>query len=77
LHGDGLNCKKQQAKLNAWRRDHRFSPNQLRHNAATAIRKQFGIEAARTVLGHGSAAVTEIYAAMDLARASEVMARIG
>jgi integrase len=76
LLGDNLTVK-QQAKLNAWRKDHRFSPNQLRHNAATEIRKQFGIEAARTVLGHGSAAVTEIYAAMDLARASEVMARIG
>jgi integrase len=76
LQGDNL-TKQQLVKLKAWRNKHRFSPNQLRHNAATAIRNQFGIEAARTVLGHGSAAVTEIYAAMDLARAAEVMARIG
>ena len=76
LQGKDL-TKKQKAKLHAWRKAHRFSPNQLRHNAATDIRKEFGIEAARTVLGHSSAVVTEIYAAMDLNRAAEVMARIG
>jgi len=76
LQADEL-TPKQRAALRAWRKAHRFSTNQLRHNAATQIRKEFGIEAARTVLGHTSSAVTEIYAAMDLARASEVMLRIG
>jgi len=61
----------------AWRREHRWSPNQLRHNAATYLRKQFGIEAARVVLGHSSADVTEIYAELDLAKAAEIMSRVG
>ncbi len=61
----------------AWRRDHRWSPNQLRHNAATDLRRQFGIEAARVVLGHSSADVTEIYAEMDLARAASIMEQVG
>ncbi len=61
----------------AWRREHRWSPNQLRHNAATELRKQFGIEAARVVLGHTSADVTEIYAELDLAKAAEIMSRVG
>ncbi|MBK8269384.1 MAG: site-specific integrase [Planctomycetes bacterium] len=61
----------------AWCREHRWSPNQLRHNAATELRKQFGIEAARVVLGHSSADVTEIYAELDLAKAAEIMSRVG
>lgn len=67
----------QAAELRAWRKAHRWSPNQLRHTAATQLRKQFGIEAARVVLGHSSADVTEIYAEQDLARAAEIMARVG
>ena len=43
-----------------WMQEHRWSPNRLRHNAATSLRKQFGIEAARVVLGHTSPATTEI-----------------
>lgn len=61
----------------AWRREHRWSPNQLRHNAATSLRKEFGIAAARVVLGHSSADVTEIYAELDLAKAAEIMSRVG
>ena len=55
----------------------RWHPHQLRHNAATALREQFGIEAARVILGHRSAAVTEIYAEVNRARAIEVMASFG
>ena len=54
-----------------------WHPHQLRHNAATRLRREFGIEAARVVLGHTSAAVTEIYAEVDHAKAREVMARVG
>ena len=32
------------AGLEAWRASHRWHPHQLRHNAATFIRKEFGIE---------------------------------
>lgn len=55
----------------------RWHPHQLRHNAATALREQFGIEAARVVLGHRSAAVTEIYAELDRETAARIMAQVG
>lgn len=61
----------------SWIRQHHWSPNQLRHNAATFLRKQFGIEAARVVLGHTSAATTEIYAELDSRKAAEVMEQVG
>lgn len=54
-----------------------WHPHQLRHNAATFIRKEYGIEAARVVLGHRSPAVTELYAEIDQAKAAEIMLRVG
>lgn len=69
--------KQQLAALRKWQKDHRWHPHQLRHNAATYLRKQFGVEAARVVLGHRSAAVTEIYAEMDQTKAAEIMGRVG
>ena len=44
-----------------WRMKHRWFPHQLRHNAGTNLRKQFGIEISRIILGHRSVAVNEIY----------------
>jgi len=55
----------------------RWHPNQLRHAAATRIRRAFSLEAAQVVLGHARADVTQVYAERDLARATEVMAEIG
>lgn len=54
-----------------------WHPHQLRHNAATALRREFGIDVARTVLGHSSVDVTEIYAEADLDKAREAMGRVG
>jgi integrase len=54
-----------------------WSPNQLRHNAATWLRKKHGIELARIVLGHATAFTTEIYAEADRAQAMEVIAKVG
>lgn len=54
-----------------------WHPHQLRHNAATNLRREHGIEVARIILGHRSAAITEVYAEVDHARAIEVMSRIG
>ena len=65
------------AELQRWRRDHQWSPNQLRHNAATYLRKQYGIEAARVILGHSSPAVTEVYAELDHAKAAQIMGEVG
>jgi len=60
-----------------WRKDHCWHPHQLRHNAGTELRRHFGIEAARVVLGHASAVTTEIYAERDESRAREIMSKIG
>jgi integrase len=65
------------AELKAWRKARRWSPLQLRHAAATAIRSQFGLESAQVVLGHAKANTTEIYAERDLAKARQVMREIG
>ncbi len=54
-----------------------WSPHRLRHTSATRIRQQFGIEAARVILGHRSAAVTEIYAEIDKEKALQVMQSVG
>jgi integrase len=54
-----------------------WHPHQLRHNAATRLRREFGIEAARVVLGHRSAAVTEVYAEIDRMKAADIMLRVG
>jgi integrase len=54
-----------------------WSPNQLRHAAATEIRRRFGLEAAQVVLGHATANVTEIYAERNQKLAAEVIKQIG
>ena len=63
--------------LKAWRKEHRFHPHQLRHNAATYLAREFGIEAAQTVLGHASLEITQVYAERDYAKAAEIMGRVG
>jgi integrase len=55
-----------------------WHPHQLRHAAATAIRRDFGLEAAQLALGHSSSLVTDaVYAERDLDRMVEVMKAIG
>jgi integrase len=54
-----------------------WAPNQLRHTKATEIRKKFGIDAARVVLGHRSPAITETYAELDTSKAQEIMSKLG
>jgi integrase len=60
-----------------WRYEHCWSPNQLRHSAATELRRRFGLEAAQVVLGHSSADVTQIYAERDMAKAAAVIREVG
>ena len=54
-----------------------WHPHQVRHTFATAIRRQYGLEAARVLLGHHSVGVTEIYAERDLEVAARVAAEVG
>jgi len=69
--------EEEKAQLSAWRKAHRWHPHQLRHNAATELRKEFGIEAARIILGHRSAAITEVYAEKDEQQAIEAIMEVG
>ena len=67
----------QKAELRQWQKAHRWSPNRLRHTAATEVRREFGLEAAQVMLGHSQANVTQLYAERDLAKGFEVARRIG
>lgn len=54
-----------------------WTTNQLRHSRATEIRRLFSQDTARTVLGHASVEMTDVYAERDLNAAAEVMRKIG
>lgn len=54
-----------------------WSPNQLRHNYATAVKQRYGIEAVATLLGHARTDTSEIYAERDLGLAARIAAEIG
>lgn len=60
-----------------WNREHCWAPNQLRHSAGTAIRKEFGLEGSQVILGHSEITTTQIYAEADRARAIEIVGRVG
>jgi integrase len=66
----------QRSELQAWRKQHRWSPNQLRHNRATELRP-YGLDLTKTILGHSKVETSLIYAERDLAAAMELVARIG
>jgi len=54
-----------------------LNPHQLRHDAATMLQRELGMESARVVLGHHSPAVTEVYVERDSELAQRTMARFG
>jgi integrase len=55
----------------------RWSPNQLRHAAATAIRDQFSLDHAQASLGHSCASMTEHYAKVAGEKARAVASAVG
>ena len=54
-----------------------FHPHQLRHTAATRIRKELGLDAARAVLGHRNLKITDDYAELDEALAGKAAMKLG
>jgi integrase len=68
---NGLEAEVERLRVPHW------SPLQLRHTAATAIRARYGIEAAKVVLGHTKVETSQIYAERDLGKAQEIMREIG
>ena len=69
--------KRLQAEASAWRKEWSWHPHQLRHNAATELRREFGLEAAQVVLGHASANITQVYAERDSEKARLIMQQVG
>ncbi len=55
-----------------------WHPNQLRHLAATELRRKHGIDVAQTILGHRlGSSITEIYAEANTDKAKAVLRKIG
>jgi integrase len=54
-----------------------WHPNRLRHNAATRLRREHGVDMARIILGHSDLKTTEIYAEADREKAISIMGKIG
>jgi len=54
-----------------------WTANQIRHLAATEIRKEYGLEAAQIACGHKRASTTETYAEIDHGKGIEVARRFG
>ena len=61
----------------AWAGHAAVDAHRFRVTAATRIRKEFGLEAARVVLGHQLMNSTEIYAEVDRTKAADIMTEIG
>lgn len=55
----------------------RWHPHQLRHARGTEIRKLFGLEVSRVILGHEDVRAAQIYAEEDRSKGIEIMGRIG
>ena len=60
-----------------WKAPQHWHPNQLRHNAATFLRKEFGLEVASIILGHKKVDVTQVYAERDIEKAVSVIGKVG
>jgi integrase len=54
-----------------------WSPNRLRHNYATNVRRKYGLDGAQAGLGHASANISQVYAEVDHARVMEIAADLG
>ncbi len=60
-----------EAKINPW------APNQLRHTAATRIRREMGLDAAGATLGHSTVSTTQICAGICRDKAIAVAEKMG
>jgi integrase len=54
-----------------------WHPHRLRHTAATEFRRQYGVEATSTMLGHANVRVTELYAEADVKRSRQIALEVG
>jgi integrase len=68
-HAVQYGCRR--ASISIWH------PNQLRHTAATQLRRKYGLEAASVILGHSNLETTQVYAEADSLEALRVTAEVG
>jgi integrase len=54
-----------------------WHPHQLRHTAATRLRREYGLEASRCILGQTTLTAAQVYAEQDVQRARQIMAQVG
>ncbi len=54
-----------------------WTPSQLRHTTATDLRRKFGLEACKVILGHSNVETSQLYAERDLNAAIEVAKQVG
>lgn len=59
------------AKVEAWRKQHRWKPNQLRHAKLTQLEREYGDEKTRRIAGHGNLSSTLSYIDPNLELAIE------
>jgi integrase len=69
--------KEERAEAKAWHKANAWHPHQLRHTAATKLRKEHGLEAAQVILGHKTLTVTKVYAEKNVEAAHRIMAEVG
>jgi len=55
----------------------KWSPNRLRHTYATEIRKLYGLEDSKAMLGHTKVTTTQIYAEQDAERRRRIARKVG
>lgn len=70
-YGNAIRRAAKRAGIEHW------TPNQLRHSAATSVRADYGLEGAQVILGHSTARTSEIYAEKNLAAGAEIARQIG
>lgn len=62
----GLSSEQRQA----WRRQYHWFPHKLRHTAGTELRKKYGIDVARSVLGQRTITAAQVYCELDQQKAA-------
>ena len=60
-----------------WKERYQWSPNQIRHNVGTKVRKEYGVEGAQLVLGHSRVTTTQVYAEANAEKYADIARRIG
>lgn len=68
---------KQAVKAGLLPEDTHWHPHQLRHNCATRIRKRYGLDAVRAMLGHRTVTQSAEYAELDAELAATTAASVG